>query len=163
MHSKNTMGRVSCRHSENYLDRWSKDMAGTRLKVLARANQLKVNAVDSRRNNACAMAARCVCCDQNTLEDRHHFVMECPAFEGLRRIMKNKTMEALTAARNRGGISFSGVSPLEFEGMQAETQLEILLGKRLDSVRTENKIDLAVRKYLRRAWRVRERLIDDNG
>ena len=158
-HSKNTMGRVSSRHSENYLDMWSKDKEGTRLKILARANQLKLNAVDSRRNSACAVAARCVCCDQETMEDRHHFMMECPAFEVLRDTMKNKTMEALASARDRGGILYSGLSPLGFEGLEAEAQLEVLLGKRLESVSSENKIDLAVRKYLRRAWRVREGLI----
>ena len=160
-HSKATIGRESCRYSENYLDNWANDKEGTRLKVLARANQLELNAVTCRRNNACAVTARCECCDENTAESRYHFIMECSAYAQLRRCMLNKTMEALTQARDRRGRELNGLGPDDFEDMDDWSKMEVIVGKRLDSVATENKVDGAFRKYLKRAWKVRERLIQE--
>ena len=45
--------------------------------------------------------------------------------------------------------------------MDAWSKLEVMVGKRLDSVASENKVDGAFRKYLKKAWRVRERLIQE--
>ena len=86
--------------------------------------------------------------------------MECSAYAQLRRSMLNKTMEALTQARVRRGIEYNDLGPDNFEYMDAWSKLEVMVGKRLESVASENK-DGAFRKYLKRAWRVRERLIQE--
>ena len=51
--------------------------------------------------------------------------------------------------------------PDDFEDMDAWSKMEVIVGKRLDSVASENKVYGAFRKYLKRAWRVRERLIQE--
>ena len=87
---------------------------------------------------------------------------ECPTYAHLRSYILNKTMEALTQARDRRGIEYTGLGPDDFEDMDALTKLKVMISKRLDSVSSENKVDGAFSKYLKRAWRVsRERLIQE--
>ena len=63
----------------------------------------------------------CAACNSGTIEDIHHFVMECPKYEGKRTAMLRQAVVEI--ARSDGDLS-----AVQFAVMPPGDQLAVLLG-----------------------------------
>jgi hypothetical protein len=153
-YAKTHVGRVASRYHEPYLDNWSQDKEGTRMKILARCGQLNLKAVEARRGRAPGIAAVCTCCSANTAETLHHFIMECPAYTNERNALNEKVIRALIVAQI-GKTPGSTLDAGTFEALNDNERLLFFLGKRTDLPKTDLAIDRACRKYLKKAWEIR--------
>ena len=90
----------------------------------------------------------CAACSTAMVEDVHHFVMECPKYEGKRTAMLRQAVVEL--ARSDGDLS-----AVQFSVMPPGDQLAVLLGKRLSDPATEDRLDRSVKRYLSKCWNLR--------
>ena len=133
---------------ERYLDDRT-DLKGTRLKLLCRLGCLPLmNRVGREQEPPWPKESRvCLMCSLGEVEDVDHFIMRCPAYDRHRQrlLLTVDTAISKTAA------------PIP-QILGANNRLAIVLGKRIGAIRWEDKIDMATKCYLRKAWNGRGRL-----
>ena len=154
-YAKTHIGRQAPRFLEPYLVEWPNDKRGTRLKILARSGQLLLNGMQAQRSRAMGALSMCLCCNSDSEETFHHFLMECPAYHHLRNRRDQRVHRALSAAQ-RGVEPGLVMNSGEFDSLSSYDRMLRILGKRMDFVKTEEAIDRACRKYLVRAWEERK-------
>ena len=133
------IGRRGALVPEPYLDDRDEPI-GRRLKLICRAGCLPILKRVAREAKLPAAHGTCKMCDSGDVEDLDHFVMDCAAYSKQR----SKMLESV-----------------EF-GPDCQTQsdrLDVLLGKSTGVSKTDDRIDLAVKRFLKKAWRARKWLV----
>ena len=87
----------------------------------------------------------CLACNGGQIEDVKHFILDCPLYDGHRARMLIEADWALDQ-------SPAALDSTEFLSMDGPSRLSILLGKRIDDPVAEDRIDRAVKRFLRKAW-----------
>jgi hypothetical protein len=138
---------------ERYLDDVSERLA-CHLKMLCRAGCLPTIARvckelrDVRKIPLGGEWARCRMCNSGDIEDIEHIVLYCAAYATQREWMYGKAAEA---CRVWAGIGRFAAAP-------ACDKLDLLLGRSTGSAESDDNIDHAFKRFLKRAWRRRARL-----
>ena len=107
---------------EAYLDD-RRDLRGTRVKMLCRIGNLPVMAKVARDQGWQSAHGTCYVCNMPVVETIHHFMMECPAYDSLRRKLIADVRGAL--GRTRGTVDAA-----TFDGMTDTAKSAIILGQR---------------------------------
>jgi hypothetical protein len=90
----------------------------------------------------------CAVCCAGTIEDVHHFVMECPRYATKRAALLKQAVREL--AGSKGDVSATG-----FASMETKEQLAVLLGRRISDPAAEDRLDRSVKRYLSKCWNLR--------
>ena len=90
----------------------------------------------------------CFACGSGTVEDTHHFIMDCPCYAAKRASLIAQI--GLILAR-----STSDLTAAAFADMSSQAQCEVILGRRIGDPVAENRIDAAAKRYLTKAWNLR--------
>ena len=88
-------------------------------------------------------------CRTGVVENVHHFLMECPKYSGKRDALLERAAVIYDRASNIRG-------PNSFKDMPSKEQARILLGKRFDNPRAEDVIDRMVKRFITKAWNMRQ-------
>jgi hypothetical protein len=125
-------------------------LKGTRLKLLCRLNCLPVMDRVGREVKPKWPKHNRVCfaCGGGTVEDTHHFIMDCPRYAGKRDSLIARV--GLILSR-----STSELTAPAFVCMSSQAQCEVILGKRIGDPIAEDRIDATVKRYLTKAWNLR--------
>ena len=124
---------------EPYLDDRNEPI-GRRLKLMCRAGCLPILKRVAREAKLPASHGTCKMCNSGRIEDIEHFVMDCKAYSQWR----SKMLE---------NVKF---------GPESQTQsdrLDVLLGKSTGTSKTDDRTDMAVKRFLKKAWRARKWLV----
>ena len=142
-------GRLGRLVPERYLDDRTY-LKGTRLKLLCRLNCLPVMDRVGREVRPKWQKHERVCfaCGSGTVEDIHHFVMDCPCYEAKRADMIAQVGRILV----RSACSLTAPA---FAGMDSQAQCEVILGRRIGDPIAEDRIDAVVKRYLTKTWNLR--------
>ena len=142
-------GRLGRLVPERFLDDRTR-LKGTRLKLLCRLNCLPVmDRVGREVKPKWPKQSRvCYACGSGTVEDVHHFIMECPRYEGKRVGLMARVRLILSQAAGT-------LTATAFADMGSRAQCEVILGKRIGDPVAEDRIDAAVKRYLTKAWNLR--------
>ena len=132
---------------ERYLDD-VKDRLGTRLKLMWRAGCIPVLSRVMWELDLPADQGICMMCKSRQIETMDHLILSCPAYQKHRERME-MTVEAAYSLGN-DGASLADTSDSEHTRM--------LMGARAGCSLTEDSIDMAVKRFLRKAWKTRRRL-----
>ena len=124
---------------ERYMDD-IRERTGCHLKLLCRAGCLPVLGNIARERKWQQDWARCMMCGSGAVEDMPHLLLECEAYAEHRDRLIRKAGSALNSQNSR------------------EQQVQVLLGARLDNKDEEDNVDHAVKRFLKKAWRVRKAL-----
>ena len=125
--------------SEPYLDDRDEPV-GRRLKLMCRAGCLPTLARLAREADLPTALGTCKMCNSGQIEDMEHLVMSCEAYAQLRL----KLLEKVTFGP---------------ECLSQSDKLDVLLGKSTGASEVDDKIDLAVKRFLKKAWRARKWLV----
>jgi hypothetical protein len=155
--SKTHVGRVGSRFPEPYLDKWTEDKRGSRLKLLARAGQLPTSARIASRAGVGGRAAACKCCNESPPETLCHFMLKCPALEDEREVLMRKLLQALRKLESAAPPG-ERISVGDFMSSSDHGKVRIILGKQTGDPTIDVLIDRACRKYLRNSWAKRRKL-----
>jgi hypothetical protein len=142
-------GRLGCLVPERYLDdRMS--LKGTRLKLLCRLNCLPVMDRVGRevRPKWPKHNRVCFACGAGTVEDTHHFIMECPRYAAKRAGMSARIGLILTHAA-------CNLTASAFAEMNSQERCEVILGRRIGDPIAEDRIDAVAKRYLTKIWNLR--------
>jgi hypothetical protein len=134
---KGEIGRKGALVMERYLDD-VKERTGTKLKLLCRMGCLPVLQHIAQERGWHSSWARCLMCESGKAENIRHVLLECSAYE------KHRDRMLRTAKAARVG--------------QEGERVSALLGGQLDGVVAEDNVDHAVKRFLKKAWRVRRGL-----
>ena len=137
------VGRHGALVVERYLDD-VKDGLGRQLKLMCRADCLPVLSRVTWELGISVFNAKCMMCNTGHTEDVKHLLLQCPAYQRQRERM----ME--TAERAFAGAGFSDLSESE--------RVCALLGARAGSCAAEDRVDVMVKRFLRKAWKIRGRV-----
>ena len=140
---KGEIGELGALVVERYLDE-VRDRLGGRLKLLCRAGCLPVMARVARELGVKREQGQCMMCRQGE-EDIEHVLLTCQAYSKQRK----KLLISVGRSYSRGN---SGANILE---AGAERMIEVLLGARAGCKRTEDEVDRATERFLRKAWKTR--------
>jgi hypothetical protein len=135
-------GEVSRRGAlvpEPYLDD-RVELIGRRLKLMCRAGCLPVLKRVAREAKLPPVHGTCKMCNSGNIEDIEHFVLECEAYSKQR----SKMLE---------NVHFGSSCQTESD------RLDVLLGKSTGTSKTDDTIDMAVKRFLKKAWRARKWLV----
>ena len=134
---------------ERYLDDRG-NLKGTRLKMLCRLGCLPVMVRVGRETNPPwpREFRTCATCNSGTIEDIHHFVMECPKYEAKRTALLRQVVRELV--KSDGDVNAVG-----FARMDTKAQLAVLLGRRISDPGAENRIDRNMKRFLSKCWNLR--------
>jgi hypothetical protein len=133
------IGRRGALVPEPYLDDRDEPI-GRRLKLMCRGGCLPTLKRVIREADLPAAHGTCKMCNSGSIEDIEHLVMDCEAHSRHR----SKMLES---------VDF---------GTECQTQsdrLDVLLGKSTGTSKTDDRIDMAVKRFLRKAWRARKWLV----
>ena len=133
------IGRRGALVPEPYLDDRNEPV-GRRLKLMCRAGCLPILKRVAREAKLPAPHGTCKMCDSGSIEDIEHFVMDCEAYSQWR----SKMLES---------VEFG------LEGQTQSDRLDVLLGKSTGTSKTDDRIDVAVKRFLKKAWRARKWLV----
>jgi hypothetical protein len=125
-------------------------LKGTRLKLLCRLNCLPVmDRVGREAKPKWPKQSRvCFACGSDTVENIHHFIMDCPRYTAKRTGLATQVRRIL--ARSTGDLTATA-----FAEMGSSAQCEVLLGRRIGDPVAEDRIDAAVKRYLTKTWNMR--------
>ena len=142
-------GRPGCLVPERFLDDRTR-LKGTRLKLLCRLNCLPVMDRVGRevRPQWPKQNRVCFACGSDTVENIHHFIMDCPRYATRRTGLVTQIGHILS--RSTGNLTAAA-----FAEMGGSAQCEVILGRRIDDPIAEDRIDAAVKRYLTKAWNMR--------
>ena len=138
------IGRLGALVVERYLDD-VKDRFGSRLKLMCRAGCLPTIARVAWELGINNSSTGCVLCDTGREEDIPHIMLHCPAHQ----IHRTRMMDTVSVAYKRGNEG------AQFGALSGEQQIRVLLGAPAGCKLTEVGIDCAVKRFLRKAWKVR--------
>lgn len=133
------IGRRGALVPEPYLDDRDEPI-GRRLKLMCRAGCLPTLKRVIREAELPAAHGTCSMCSSGSIEDIEHLVMSCEAYSRHR----SKMLES---------VDF---------GTECQTQsdrLDVLLGKSTGVSKTDDRTDMAVKRFLKKAWRERKWLV----
>lgn len=140
------IGKLGALVCERYLDDVT-ERVGCKLKLMCRANCLPVLSCIAIEEEIQENMAACMMCDGNELEDIEHMILRCDAYkqhrERLFRVVRDNYLE-------REGMTI--------DNMNTNELMYVILGKVMSSKIAENNIDHAVKRFLKKAWRVRAKL-----
>ena len=131
------IGKLGALVCERYLD-GVEEKTGCKLKLMCRVGCLPVLQRVAWENKWDPGWARCMMCDSGRAEDIQHFMLECKAYKRHREWMTSRV---------------AAHAPVE-----TDERMAALLGARMASRKVEDKIDHAVQRFLKKAWRVRKTL-----
>ena len=126
---------------ESYLDDRTEPI-GRRLKLMCRAGCLPILKRVVREANLPATAGCCLLCNSGSIEDIEHFILFCESY-------------AIPRAKMLNTIN------LDLGGYSQEEILDVLLGKSTGIPHKDKCIDKAMKRFLKKSWRVRSRLTVD--
>jgi hypothetical protein len=134
---------------ERYLDDRG-NLKGTRLKMLCRLGCLPLMERVGRETNPPwpREYRTCAACNSGTIEDIHHFVMECPKYKAMRTALLRQAVREL--AKSGGDVNAVG-----FARMETKAQLAVLLGKRISDPKAEDRVDRNMKRFLSKCWNLR--------
>ena len=138
------IGRLGALVVERYLDD-VKDRFGSRLKLMCRAGCLPTIARVAWELGINNSSTGCVLCDTGREEDIPHIMLHCPAHQ----MHRTRMMDTVSVAYKRGNEG------AQFGALSGEQQIRVLLGAPAGCKLTEVGIDCAVKRFLRKAWKVR--------
>jgi predicted secreted protein len=133
------IGRRGALVPEPYLDDRNEPI-GRRLKLMCRAGCLPILKRVAREAELPAAFGRCKMCGSGSIEDIEHLVMACGAYSRHR----SKMLES---------VDFGA------ECQSQSDRLDILLGKSTGVSKTDDRTDIAVKRFLKKAWRARKWLV----
>ena len=84
-------------------------------------------------------------CSSGEEEDIDHFLLRCQTYK----TQRDKMVEAVGKVLK---------AETAFEGMGSEEESQLLLGGRMHSKGAGDRVDWAVKRFLKRAWRIRKNL-----
>jgi hypothetical protein len=143
------IGKLGMLVPERYLDH-NKERLGCYLKLLCRSECLPTLArVCKERRDVQKIPtgvglARCRMCNSGDIEDTEHIVLHCAAYATQREWMYKTAAEAGRV----WGIGHFAVAP-------ACDKLDLLMGRSTGSAESDDNIDHAFKRFLKRAWRSR--------
>lgn len=169
-------GKLGMLVPERYLDDRN-DLKGTRLKLLCRTRCLPVmDRVGREQKPPWEKHTRtCPCCELGEVEDVSHLILRCPTYNRHRQrlltIMHTAAGQpgAFAIAPAREGKPYLNIPHTEaYEKAKALLRsptglwmnspmvlLAIILGRRIGAPKLEDKIDAAVKQFLRKTWTAR--------
>lgn len=133
------IGRRGALVPEPYLDDRNEPI-GRRLKLMCRAGCLPVLKRVARETGLHAVHGTCKMCNSGNIEDIEHFIIDCEAYSQQR-------------AKMLKSVEFGP------ECLTQSDRLDVLLGKSTGSSKTDDRIDMAVKRFLKKAWRARKWLV----
>jgi hypothetical protein len=133
------VGRRGALVTESYLDD-REEPIGTRLKLMCRAGCLPVLKRVAREAQLPEVMGICKMCTSGNIETIEHLVMDCTAHSRPR----SKLM------------SLASFGP---DCTSSADKLDVLLGKSTGLSKTDDIIDMAVKRFLKKAWRSRKWLV----
>jgi hypothetical protein len=133
------IGRRGALVPEPYLDDRDEPI-GRRLKLMCRAGCLPILKRVAREAKLPAAHGTCKMCSSGSIEDIEHLVMDCDAYSQQR----SKMLESIDYG----------------PGCQTQSdRLDMLLGKSTGVSKTDDRTDVAVKRFLKKAWRARKWLV----
>ena len=133
------VGRRGALVPEPYLDDRNKPI-GRRLKLMCRAGCLPLGKRVAREAGLPAVHGICKMCNSGSIEDIEHFICDCEAY-------------AQPRAKMLESVHFTP------ECLTRSDRLDVILGRSTGSSKTDDKIDMAVKRFLKKAWRTRKWLV----
>ena len=133
------IGRREALVPEPYLDDRDEPI-GRRLKLMCRMGCLPTLKRAVREAELPAAHGTCQMCTSGSIEDIEHLIMNCEAYSRHR-------LKMLQSVRF---------------GPECQTQsdrLDVLLGKSTGASKVDDRIDIAVKRFLKKAWRTRKWLV----
>ena len=130
------IGRRGMLVPEAYLDDRDEPV-GRRLKLMCRAGCLPVLKRAVREANLPTEAATCRMCTSNQIEDMDHLMLDCPAYD----VPRAKMWQSV---------------PNELSHLPRPDKIDLLLGKSMGPSELDDKVDIAVKRFLKKAWRARK-------
>lgn len=132
------IGKLGALVPERYLDDTTETL-GCRLKLMCRAMCLPIlkRVVSEERWDA--GWAKCLMCDNGEIEDIDHLLLHCSAYSKYRKTMMDTVSSIIGHVGTR-------------------ERVRILLGGQAGSKHSEDIVDFAVKRFLKKAWRARKRL-----
>jgi hypothetical protein len=140
---KGEIGKLGALVVERYVDE-VRDRLGGRLKLLCRAGCLPVMARVAWELGLNREQGQCMMCRHGE-EDVEHVLLTCQAYSKHR----ERLLTSVGRSYSRGN---SGANILE---AGTERVIEVLLGARAGCKLTEDEVDRATKRFLRKAWKVR--------
>ena len=146
---------------EPYLDDLN-EYIGRRLKTLCRLNTLPLQDKIGKQLGKWRPGSskwHCPLCTINKTPDNLiHYFLDCPSLHFYRLKLLTKVEDTLTATHNQVRNEAPGELPPTYEdftSLNKEDQLQILLGKQINAPKAEAYIDLHVKRFLRKTWKLR--------
>ena len=133
------IGRRGALVLEPYLDDRDEPV-GRRLKLMCRAGCLPTLKRVAREAELPASYGTCKMCLSGRIEDITHFMLECSAYVTPRAKMLEN-------------------SPPGFNELAQAGKLDMLLGKSAGTSKIDDRTDVAVKRFLKKAWRARKWLV----
>ena len=121
---------------EAYLDDRDEPV-GRRLKLMCRAGCLPVLKRAVREANLPEEAAICRMCTSNRIEDMDHFILDCPAYN----VPRAKMWQS---------------APNKLSLLPRPDKIDIILGKSMGPAEQDDRMDMAAKRFLKKAWRTRK-------
>jgi hypothetical protein len=125
-----------------------KERLGKQLKLFCRAECLPVLSRVVWELGLPADHGTCMMCESKQIETVEHLLFSCSAYQKHRDILERKAEAAYSLGNN--GASLTDTSEAR--------HTRVLLGARAGCGLTEDLIDLALKRFLRKAWKTRSRV-----
>lgn len=140
---KGEVGVLGALVVERYLDD-AEERLGVRLKLLCRAGCLPTMARLAWELGLNQEQGQCMMCRQG-IEDIEHILLTCQAYSKHREKLFASVKRSYSRGNNGTNILESG----------ADRLIEVLLGARAGCKPTEDEVDRATKRYLRKTWKTR--------
>ena len=138
-------GRRGARVHERYLDDHC-ESAGRKIKMLCRAGCLPVLDRVGQDMGWSDSLRTCMLCDTGEAETVQHFVVACPAHQSHREVLAR----GVCSGTEGTGFNFAALAPSD--------QCDLLLGKSTGVAALDDRVDVLVKRFLKKAWRGRGRV-----
>ena len=97
----------------------------------------------------------CAVCNTGAVETVEHFVLHCDQYASLRHDLHTRLREIMARFSPDRSLTFK-----DFTNSSTHEQFLILMGKRLNNPALEKDIDMAIKRFLKKAWHVRRPVTD---
>ena len=141
--TKSEAGRRGALVCERYLDD-RKEPLGRRLKLMCRAGCLPLLKRIAREEKLPESAGTCKMCNIGSIEDLEHFFLSCEAYSKPRTKLRDLIF----------------LDPL---CLYPEDRLDFLLGRSTGSEESDSLVDLSIKRFLKKAWRIRIRVVKETN
>ena len=145
------IGRLGALVPEPYLDD-RLEPVGRKLKLMARLGCLPTLNRVVREEKMHPADAVCRLCQTGEVEDLAHLVTSCPAHARHR----DKLHAVVDAALSRATLTTGAHVCRNIAALEPEPQLDLLMGKSIGDAHADARIDSAMKRFLKKAWRGRK-------